>query len=97
MPQLSVATEIQLAGAQTTDRHANPLQVIARIPCRLTPFEQRLNPFGTQFFVGWYQLLEVAFLERPSHRGPGGNPQCNGAGGRPAEQIASRYLAMTVA
>ena len=67
MPELSVAAQIELAGADAADGHADLLQLGPAVDGRDAAGEQRPHPRRIELLVGGNQLFEVGGLERAGH------------------------------
>ena len=59
VPQLPVAAEVELSGADAADRHADPVELLLRraVGRRLAAREERLDPGGIEVLVRWNEML----------------------------------------
>ena len=67
MPELAVAAQVELSGADAAHRHPDLRQVRPAIHLALAARGQRLDPLRRQFLVCGDELVEIRPRERPGH------------------------------
>ena len=68
MQQAPVATKVQLASANTANRHANIVKLWIAINGGRATRSQRLDPTAGEFLIHRHQFLKILFGEGTSHR-----------------------------
>jgi hypothetical protein len=59
VPEFAVAAQVELPGADAADGHADLVQVVAAVDCRLAAGGERPEPVGPQLLVGGDEFLEI--------------------------------------